>query len=126
MKRRTFVSSFAFAAAAGFGLRARAATANELPVLSRTGQQLLLTRAEVGELRAALRGKLLLRGDEGYEQARRIWNGAFDRRPAVIVRCANAADVHQAVQFASSNDLLTAVRGGGHSLPGIRWRMTHS
>jgi FAD/FMN-containing dehydrogenase len=118
MKRRAFVSSLAYAAATGFALRARAAIPDELPVLSRTGQQLLLKRAEVEELRAALHGKLLLRGDEGYEQARHIWNGAFNRNPSAIVRCADAADVHQAVQFASSHDLLTAVRGGGHSLPG--------
>jgi FAD/FMN-containing dehydrogenase len=78
----------------------------------------LLKRAEVAELKAALHGALLMPGDAGYESARRIWNGAFDRRPAAIVRCADASDVRMAVQFASSHDLLLAVRGGGHSLPG--------
>src|SRR5690606_29465719 len=52
------------------------------------------------------------------DQARRIWNGAFDRRPALIARCAGAADVIQAVNFGRSHDLLIAVRGGGHSLSG--------
>jgi FAD/FMN-containing dehydrogenase len=118
MKRRTFVSSLALLAAAGLPFRARAAQSDELPILSRTGQPLLLKRAEVNELKAALRGTLLLGGDEGYEQARHIWNGAFDKRPAAIVRCADAADARLAVQFASSHDLLVAVRGGGHSLPG--------
>jgi FAD/FMN-containing dehydrogenase len=118
MKRRTFVSSLAVTATMGFGFRARATQSDELPILSRTGQQLLLKRAEVAELKSALHGSLLLSGDAGYEQARHIWNGAFDKRPAAIVRCADAADALRAVQFASSHDLLVAVRGGGHSLPG--------
>ncbi len=119
MKRREFcTSSLAALAVTGFSSRARAAVPDELPVLSRTGRKLLLTRAEVGELKAGLRGSLLLRGDQGYEQARHIWNGAFDRHPAAIVRCANASDVAHAVQFVATHDLLVAVRGGGHSLPG--------
>ncbi|HEY6123432.1 MAG TPA: FAD-binding oxidoreductase [Steroidobacteraceae bacterium] len=119
MKRREFcASSLAVIASTGFSMHARAAVPDELPILSRTGKQLLLTRAEVEELRSGLHGALLLNGDSGYEQARRIWNGAFDRRPAAIVRCADAADVVSAVQFARSHDVLVAVRGGGHSLPG--------
>jgi FAD/FMN-containing dehydrogenase len=105
-------------AAAAFAARTYAAPSDDLPILSRTGKQLLLTRAEVSELRAGLHGALLLNGDAGYEEARRIWNGAFDRHPAAIVRCADATDVVNAVQFAGSHDLLVAVRGGGHSLPG--------
>src|ERR1041384_961261 len=115
MKRRTFVSSLAASAVMTFSFRARAAQSDELPILSRTGQPLLLKRAEVAELKASLRGALLLSADEGYEKARHIWNGAFDKRPAAIVRCADAADALRAVQFASSHDLLVAVRGGGHS-----------
>ncbi|MEO8018960.1 MAG: FAD-binding oxidoreductase [Pseudomonadota bacterium] len=118
MKRRDFVVSSLALAAAGFSLRARSAAADDLPILSRTGKQLLLTRAEVQELRGGLHGALLLNGDAGYEQARHIWNGAFDRHPAVILRCADAADVIKSVQFAANHDLLVAVRGGGHSLPG--------
>jgi hypothetical protein len=119
MKRREFVAaSLAALGAGGFSFRARAAIPDELPILSRTGKQLRLTRAEVEELRAGLHGALLLNGDTGYEQARHVWNGAFDRHPAAIVRCADAADVVNAVQFARSHDLLVAVRGGGHSLPG--------
>jgi FAD/FMN-containing dehydrogenase len=118
MKRREFVASSLAIAAAGLSFRARAAIPDELPILSRTGDQLLLPRAAVDELRASIRGKLLLRGDAGYEQARHIWNGAFDRHPAAIVRCTTAADVVNAVQFARSHDVLVAVRGGGHSLPG--------
>ena len=56
----------------------------------------------VGELRARFRGALLRPGEEGYEEARRIWNGAIDRRPALIARCAGADDVVAGVRFAAS------------------------
>ena len=70
------------------------------------------------EFRASLRGHLLHPGEDGYDEARKIWNGMFDRRPAVIARCAGAADVVSAVNFARDNRLQVAVRGGGHSFPG--------
>jgi hypothetical protein len=53
-------------------------------------------------LRSRFRGALLRPGEEGYEEARRIWNGAIDRRPALIARCAGADDVAEAVRFARS------------------------
>ncbi len=65
-----------------------------------------------------LRGELLRPGDEGYEAARKIHNGMIDKRPAMIVRCAGAADVIEAVKFARDNELLVSVRGGGHSIAG--------
>jgi FAD/FMN-containing dehydrogenase len=70
------------------------------------------------EFKASLRGSLLRSGEDGYDQARKIWNGMFDRRPALIARCAGAADVISAVNFAHDNKLQVAVRGGGHSFPG--------
>jgi FAD binding domain/Berberine and berberine like len=72
----------------------------------------------VGKLRARFRGALLRPGEEGYDEARRIWNGAIDRRPALIARCAGADDVVEAVQFALPRELLVSVRGGGHSIAG--------
>jgi FAD/FMN-containing dehydrogenase len=82
------------------------------------GASTTLGAAEIATLRADLRGGLLLSGDEGYEGARRVWNGNVDRRPALIARCADAADVQQAVSFAKRQGLLVSVRGGGHSAPG--------
>jgi hypothetical protein len=102
MKRREFVASSLAATLACFSSRARAALPEDLSILSRTGKQLILTAAEVSELRASLHGGLLLRGDADYELARHIWNGAFDRHPAAIVRCADPADVVNAVQFAAT------------------------
>jgi FAD/FMN-containing dehydrogenase len=77
-----------------------------------------VAEAVVDEFKAGLRGRVLRPGDEAYDEARRIWNGMFDRRPAAIVRCAGTADVVRAVNFAKQHRLPLAVRGGGHSFPG--------
>jgi FAD/FMN-containing dehydrogenase len=71
-----------------------------------------------GRLRGHFRGTLLEPGDEGYPEARRVWNGAFDRHPALIARAAGAGDVQAAVRFARETGLPIAVRGGGHSVMG--------
>jgi FAD/FMN-containing dehydrogenase len=68
--------------------------------------------------RDTLRGALLQPGDAGYDPARGIWNGMIDRRPAFIVRCQGVADVIAAVNFARTNALVVAVRGGGHGVAG--------
>src|SRR5215510_8486058 len=70
-------------------------------------------------LRAALHGELILPGDAAYETARRLWNGAIDRHPALIVRCRDVDDVQRAVEFGRQSHLDVAVRGGGHSFPGL-------
>ena len=70
------------------------------------------------ELGSSLRGELLALADPGYDAARRIWNGAIDRRPAYIARCTGVADVVAAVRFARERDLLVAVRSGGHGVGG--------
>jgi FAD/FMN-containing dehydrogenase len=73
----------------------------------------------VAELAEAVRGEVIRPGDAAYDEARAIWNGAHDRRPALILRCAGVADVIRGVEFARSQDLLLAVRGGKHSIPGF-------
>ncbi len=76
--------------------------------------------AAIEELRGAVKGSVVIAGDEGYESAARIWNGAHDdRRPAVVVACSGAADVLAAVAFARAYELPIAVRGGGHSVAGF-------
>jgi FAD/FMN-containing dehydrogenase len=77
-----------------------------------------LSDAAIDGLRTGIRGELILSGGDGYETARRVWNGNIDRRPALIVRCTGAADVQCAVDFARTHELLLSVRGGGHSAPG--------
>jgi FAD/FMN-containing dehydrogenase len=90
----------------------------DVPADTGVGNQIVLARADVADLRASLRGQLLLASDEGYEQARKVWNGSFNRRPALIARCAGAADVIKAVNFGRAHELLVSVRGGGHSISG--------
>ncbi len=68
--------------------------------------------------RTAFRGALLRPPEEGYDEARRVWNGAIDRKPALIARCAGSDDVVAAVRFARDHDLLVSVRCGGHSIAG--------
>ena len=83
-----------------------------------TGAEAILDEGVVEAFRANLRGQLLRAGDDGYEEARKIWNGMIDRRPALIARCAGVADVIHGVNFARAHDLLVAVRGGGHNASG--------
>jgi FAD/FMN-containing dehydrogenase len=75
--------------------------------------------AATAELRASFRGPLLRPGDGDYDEQRAVWNGSIDRRPGLIARCTGVADVRTAVRFARDHDLLVAVRGGGHSFPGL-------
>ena len=97
---------------------AQALLGAEIPAISRTGNQVNLPASAVRKFRASLSGKLLDSSSAAYESARRVWNGAFDRHPALIARCSSAADIQRSIEFARTHDLLVAVRGGGHSLPG--------
>ena len=78
-----------------------------------------LAPTDLEQLRASFRGELIGPANRGYDEHRRIWNGSIDRRPGLIARCTGAADVAAAVRFAAERDLLVAVRGGGHSFPGL-------
>src|ERR1051326_1043544 len=90
----------------------------DLHVMTTTGKDVALKAETVENLKSSLRGRLLLAGDAGYDEARVIWNAMIDRRPAMIARCAGAADVMKAVRFAGEHKLLVAVRGGGHNIAG--------
>jgi hypothetical protein len=74
--------------------------------------------ASLQDLRASFRGPLIRPAEADYDERRRVWNGSIDRHPALIARCTGVADVLAAVRFARKHELLTAVRGGGHSFPG--------
>jgi FAD/FMN-containing dehydrogenase len=72
----------------------------------------------LGDLRANIRGDLLTPAEPAYDEARKLWNGMIDKRPAAIVRCTGNADVINTVKFARSNDLAVSVRAGGHNVAG--------
>ena len=72
----------------------------------------------IQSLKSTFRGELLQPADDGYQEARRIWNASIDKHPGLIARCTGVADVVEAVNFARENNLLTAIRGGGHNVGG--------
>ncbi len=78
----------------------------------------MLPDSQVHEFRAALRGQLISPADAEYDTARKVFNAMIDRRPALIARCAGAADVISCVHFARDHDLPVSIRGGGHSIAG--------
>jgi FAD/FMN-containing dehydrogenase len=84
-----------------------------------TGTDAVLGEEAVQAFRSRLRGDLTRPGDPGYDAARRVYNGMIDRHPALVVRCANVADVMSAVTFAREQHLTLAVRGGGHHGAGL-------
>src|SRR5512136_3008498 len=65
------------------------------------------------------RGAVITRSHPDYDEARKLYNAMIDKRPLVIARCADVADVIHAVRFGRENNLLTAIRGGGHNGPGL-------
>jgi FAD/FMN-containing dehydrogenase len=87
--------------------------------MTAVADEIQLDEAALAELQAAWRGEIVGPEHPDYDLHRKIWNGSFDRRPALIARCAGVADVIQAVQFGRRTDLPVAIRGGGHSFPGL-------
>ncbi len=127
MKRRKFCRDSLLVAAGaaipmlpGCGRQAKTAAEADTAIRGVTldGREIQLEAAAVKELGGSLTGPVILSGDPQYDDARKIWNGMHDRRPALIARCLTSDDVGHAVTFARERDLLLAVRGGGHSWPG--------
>ena len=79
----------------------------------------VLDSAAIADLKANLRGEVVVPGDATYDTVRKVWNGMIDKHPAVIARCASAADVVAAIRFARAQALPVAIRGGGHSTAGL-------
>jgi hypothetical protein len=127
VKRRTFCrSALATAISASLPVgRILAATdaatlgaLTDLRAVTGDGNEKIIERAVVRELAASLDGYILLPSSDGYDAARMGWNGMIDKHPALIVRCMNVSDVTNAINLAREYELLTAVRGGGHSAAG--------
>jgi FAD/FMN-containing dehydrogenase len=91
----------------------------QLEVKTRTGDSTPLSPDKLTKLKEGLRGVLLRAEDEDYDEARKVYNGMHDCRPAFIVQAAGVADVIASLNFARENNLEFAVRGGGHSVPGF-------
>ncbi len=79
----------------------------------------MLNEAAISDFRAMLRGQLIAPGDPAYDEACRVYNGMIHKKPRLIARCTDVADVISSVNFARENDLLVAIRGGGHNAGGL-------
>ena len=79
----------------------------------------MLNETSIQEFRATLRGDLIQPQDEGYDDARKVYNAMINKRPRMIVRCADVADVIQSVNFARDNNILLSIRSGGHNAGGL-------
>src|ERR1700749_2668995 len=75
--------------------------------------------ADMEKFAASLRGAVIARGDDGYDEARQLYNGMIDKRPLMIARGADVADVLACVNFGPDSTLPVAIRGGGHNGPGL-------
>ena len=76
-----------------------------------------------------IKGKVLTAGDAEYDNARKVWNGMIDRKPAFIAQCTNADDISECVRFAKKNKMIVSVKGGGHNVAGnavSSWRCSSS
>ncbi len=89
-----------------------------IQLASLSGRDVSVPDPDIQALRRDLHGDLLLPSDADYDQARAIWNAMIDRRPGLIVRCVDQADVVRAVRFAAEHGLLVSIRGGGHNVAG--------
>jgi FAD/FMN-containing dehydrogenase len=125
MQRRAFVRSTVTAAVAAAipGYRPLSAFSRlqdppDVEAVTGDGRPVTLRGKQIAQLAARLRGRVLLAKDAGYDDARRILNPSFDKRPALIVQPTGTADVRSAVEFAREHSLLVAVKCGGHSLSG--------
>jgi FAD/FMN-containing dehydrogenase len=77
-----------------------------------------LDRAAIEAFRRGFRGQMLLARDAGYDSARRIWNASIAKHSGLIARCSGSADVVRAVKFSRANNVLVAVKSGGHNVAG--------
>jgi FAD/FMN-containing dehydrogenase len=101
-------------AAAGVAMTGAAARGD-----TQTGVAASGSAADLGDLGARLRGRFLTRGSRGYDEARKVWNLAYDRHPLAMARCADLDDVRRCVAYARRHALPLAIRGGGHSYAGF-------
>src|SRR2546425_2425780 len=79
----------------------------------------MLNENSIADFKRNLRGRLIEPGDKDYDEARKVYNGMIHKKPRLIARCADVADVIRSVNFARDNELLLAIRSGGHKAGGL-------
>jgi hypothetical protein len=78
-----------------------------------------LTQDAVTQFRSQLRGEVIEPGDAAYEEARKVYNGMIDKKPRLIAKCVDVADVMTAVKFGRAQSIRVSIRGGGHNAGGL-------
>jgi len=117
MQRRQFIKNIAVISAVSRIPKSYAAI-QDTPAISITGEEIILNRSDILELIFSFEGNILTEENYGYDRARMIWNGVWDKRPALIAFCESIFDIQKAINFSRDQNLLVAVRGGGHSISG--------
>ncbi len=121
MKRRTFfqttIGTAALSAPFARLLAADTRAAADVPAIKLSGQSTVIEKAALNELSRSLHGQLILADSGEYDAARRVWNRMVDKRPAMIVRCADAADVSRAVTFARERNCCSPCEAAGTAFP---------
>src|SRR6185437_2771585 len=79
----------------------------------------MLNEGSIAQLKGSLRGRLIQPGDADYDEARKVYNAMIHKKPRLIARCVDVADVIRCVNLARDNDLLVSIRGGGHNAGGL-------
>lgn len=123
MKRRDFLAGSSVAISAALfpswnGFSADANIPFEIPAVTGNKEEITITRSSIVDLKQSLKGRVLLSNDSEYHVARLVRNRIIDKKPALIVQCVDESDIQKAVNFARSQNILTAVKCGGHSVSG--------
>ena len=117
MKRREFINNSAVLTAASYLPIAKSEIYN-LPAISLSGDEITLDKVDILDFMSSFQGSVISENHYDYEKARRVWNGVWDKKPALIAYCESVEDIQKAVNFSREQNLLTAVRSGGHSISG--------
>ena len=117
MKRREFIKNAGIISLASYIPKSKATT-QDIVAVSLDGDEIMLDRVDILDFMSSFQGSVITKEHYDYDTARLVWNGVWDKQPALIVYCESVVDIQQAINFAREQNLLTAVRGGGHSISG--------
>ena len=117
MKRREFIKNAGIISLASY-VPISNASIHDIEALSLDGDEIILDRVDILDFMSSFQGSVITKGHYDYDTSRLVWNGVWDKHPALIVYCESVVDIQQAINFAREQNLITAVRGGGHSISG--------
>ena len=117
MKRRDFIKNSAILTASTY-LPIAKTEIHDQQAISLTGDEIVLSKVDILDFMSSFQGSVIAEGHYNYEKARLVWNGVWNKKPALIVYCESVEDIQKAINFSREQNLLTAVRSGGHSISG--------